>query len=96
MSGKFYGLECLELYPEKRKELIKLHEQGFMINTCNEWLCPFNNEGVCVAPNYGDECMFYEDFSEAMDKIYDTTIPVDERVRIRKELIAKYGNSEEK
>lgn len=89
--SKMYGLLLLKLYPSERERLLKLKEQGYVINTCNEWLCPFNNDGICVSPETGDECMFEKEFDEGLQKIYDTRIPVEEREEIRNKLIEKFG-----
>lgn len=91
-------IKPMNLYPEEKKRLQGMERQGYAVNSCNEWLCPFNNGGYCVAPGHGDECTIYgdEDFQKYLDDVYNESLPLDIREKVRQLMIAKWGHKNDK
>lgn len=90
-------IEPMHLYPEEKERLMKMESQGFAVETCNNWLCPFNNDGYCVSPEYGDECSIYGDdeFNKYLDEVYDESLPDDLRELTRHLMIMRWGRKNE-
>ena len=90
-------IEPLHLYSEEKERLMKMESQGFTVETCNNWLCPFNNDGYCVSPEYGDECSIYGDdeFNKYLDEVYDESLSDDLRQATRQRMIMRWGRKEE-
>ena len=86
-------IEPMHLYPEEKKRMQEVEKQGFSVMTCNDWLCPFNNDGYCVEPTKGDICSIYgdEDFQKHLDVVYDEKRSDLFRDSVRKNMIAKWG-----
>lgn len=89
-------LEPLHLYPEEKARMESLQKQGFVVMTCNNWLCPFNNDGYCVSPQNGDECMYDDEFKEYLSVVYAETITDSLRDLARQSIVKKWGKTEEK
>jgi hypothetical protein len=66
-------IEPMHLYPEEKKRMQEVEKQGLSVMTCNNWLCPFNNDGYCVEPTKGDTCGIYgdEEFEKYLSQVYD-------------------------
>ena len=90
-------IDSLHLYPEEKARLQELEQYGCTVETCNNWLCPFNNDGYCVSPEHGDECGVYgdKDFKAYLDAIYDESLPDDVREAYRTIAIWIWGRKEE-
>ena len=90
-------IEPLHLYPEEKKRLQSMRQQGYLVNTCNNWLCPFNNDGYCVSPEHGDECSIYGDkeFEKCLDDVYNEHLSDDLRESARQLMIKRWGRKEE-
>lgn len=91
-------IEPLHLYPKEKERLQEAERQGYFVNTCNNWLCPFNNDGYCVSPQHGDECSVYGDdeFKGYLDDVYNESLLSDEvRDLTRQLMIMKWGRKEE-
>ena len=84
-------IEPLHLYPDVKKAWQEREAQGFRAMTCNNWLCPFNNDGYCVSREAGDECIWDEDFKKYLEVVYDESLPDDMRESHRTVMIAKWG-----
>jgi len=86
-------IEPVHLYPEEKERMQEAEQQGFMVMTCNNWLCPFNNDGYCVSPLKGDECSIYgyEEFRKSMDDVYDESLSDEQRETARQFMIMKWG-----
>ena len=90
-------IDTLHLYPKEKERLQELEQYGCAVNYCNNWLCPFNNDGYCVSPGHGDECSIYgdKDFNAYLDAIYDESLPDDVREAYRTIAIWIWGRKEE-
>ena len=88
-------IEPLHLYPDEKERMKEMEDQGYTVMTCNNWLCPFNNDGYCVSPQNGDECIWDSDFGEMLDNVYDSTLSDDCRKSYRTMMIRKWGRKEE-
>ena len=88
-------IEPLHLYPEEKERLLKMESQGFAVETCNNWLCPFNNDGYCVSPQHGDECTIYgdEEFQEYLDDVYNEFFSDEHREFVRRLMIVRWGRN---
>ena len=86
-------LEPLHINEGRKQELIEYEQQGFTVLTCNNWLCPFNNDGYCVSPMWGDECIWDKEFESLLDRVYDERIPDEEREATRRLMIEKWGGN---
>lgn len=86
-------IEPMHLYPDEKERMIEMEKQGYFVNTCNNWLCPFNNDGYCVEPTKGDICSIYgdEDFKKYLDDVYNESFPDDFREMTRQLMICKWG-----
>lgn len=86
-------IEPMHLYPEEKERMQDLEKQGYSVMTCNNWLCPFNNDGYCVSPLHGDECSIYgdEDFNKYLDDVYNESLSDDLRELTRHLMIMKWG-----
>ena len=91
-------IEPIHLYPEEKKSMQELEKQGISVMTCNNWLCPFNNDGYCVEITKGDICGIYgdEDFKKYLDVVYDETKSYLSRESARQEMISRWGKNETK
>ena len=91
--GPVTHLEPMHLYPKEKERLEAVQLQGFGVVTCNNWLCPFNNDGYCVSPGHGDECTIYgdEDFKKYLDDVYNESFSLDLRELTRQLMIMKWG-----
>ena len=89
-------IEPMHLYPEEKKRMQELEKQGCSVETCNNWLCPFNNDGYCVSPMHGDECTIYgdEDFKKYLDDVYNESLPDNFREMTRQLMICKWGRED--
>ena len=89
-------IDSLNLYPKEKERLQELQKQGYMVNTCNNWLCPFNNDGYCVSPGHGDECTIYgdKDFNKYLDAVYNESLPDVLRAIAQQLMIMKWGKNE--
>lgn len=70
-------MKALELYPEIREERRcgSLHfNYGYYC--CNEWLCPFNNNGICVCTEV--DCLYDESFKNDLEILYKLSSSYDE------------------
>lgn len=63
-------MRCLELYPNVKKQREK--DQWF---SCNEWLCPFCNNGTCV---WDDDCMWNKEFDNDLKILYRLSFDLNE------------------
>ena len=90
-------IEPLHLYPDVKEKWQEREAQGFQAMTCNNWLCPFNNDGYCVSPMSGDECSIYGDdeFNKYLDDVYNGSLSDDLREMTRQLMIMKWGRKEE-
>ena len=90
-------IDSIHLYPKEKERLKTMEQQGYTVNTCNNWLCPFNNDGYCVSPEHGDECSIYGDaeFDKYLDDVYDESLSDDMREQARQHIIMKWGRKEE-
>ena len=88
-------IEPMHLYPEEKERMQDMERQGYTVMTCNNWLCPFNNDGYCVSPLKGDECSIYgyEEFRKSMDDVYDESLSDEQREMTRQFMIMKWGKS---
>ena len=91
-------IEPMHLYPEEKKRMQEAEKQGLSVMTCNNWLCPFNNDGYCVEPTKGDICGIYgdEDFNKYLDVVYDENYSDDFRDSVRRVMIARWGKKEQR
>jgi hypothetical protein len=89
-------IEPLHLYPEEKERLQEAERQGYTICGCNNWLCPFNNDGYCVSPENGDECSIYGDaeFNKYLDDVYDESLSDDLRESTRQLMIMRWGRKD--
>lgn len=69
-------MKSLKLYPERREELQDLYSQGAFVNFCNGYLCPFNNDGICVAPRV--DCSDSKELDHDLNILYDISDSLDE------------------
>lgn len=90
-------IEPMHLYPEEKERMQDMEQQGFAVMTCNNWLCPFNNDGYCVSPQHGDECSMYgdEEFQKYLDDVYKESLSDGLRELTRQIMIEKWGRKEE-
>jgi len=90
-------IEPLHLYPKEKERLQEAERQGYSVLTCNNWLCPFNNDGYCVSLMHGDECSIYgdDDFNKYLDKVYDARLSDSLRELARLLMIMKWGRTEQ-
>ncbi len=90
-------IEPMHLYPEKKEQLREAERHGYIINSCNNWLCPFNNDGYCVSPEDGDECSIYGDdeFYKYLDDVYDESLSDGLREFTRQLMIMRWGRKNE-
>ena len=88
-------IEPMHLYPEEKKRMQEMEKQGFSVMTCNDWLCPFNNDGYCVEPTKGDICSIYGDegFKKFLDVVYDTRYSDAVRDSARQDMILRWGKN---
>jgi len=70
-------MKTINLYPSEREALYKDHEQGYFVNTCNNWLCPFNNDGICVIQRSTD-CIDDPELDKDIDILYELSSSLDE------------------
>ena len=86
-------IDSMNLYPDEKERLISLEKQGYSVLTCNNWLCPFCNDGYCVSPMSGDECTIYGDdeFKKYLDDVYNESFPDGLREMTRQLMIMKWG-----
>lgn len=91
-------IEPMHLYPEEKKRMQEVEKQGLSVMTCNNWLCPFNNDGYCVEPTKGDICGIYgdEDFEKCLNVVYNERYLDDLRDSARQYMIARWGKNETK
>ena len=90
-------IESINLYPKEKERMQAMERQGYMVMTCNNWLCPFNNDGYCVSPEHGDECSIYGDkeFSKYLDDVYNEHLSDGLRESARQLMIKRWGRKEE-
>ena len=90
-------IDSIHLYPKEKERMQDIERQGFMVMTCNNWLCPFNNDGYCVSPQHGDECSMYgdEEFQKCLDDVYNESLSDVLREQARQSMIVKWGRKEE-
>ena len=90
-------IEPMHLYPSEKERMQELEKQGYSVMTCNNWLCPFNNDGYCVSPMKGDECSIYgdNDFNKYLNDVYNESWPDGLREMTRQLMIMKWGRKEE-
>lgn len=74
-----------------------MEQQGYLVNTCNNWLCPFNNDGYCVSPGNGDECSIYGDekFKGYLEDVYNDLFSDGLRELTRQLMIMKWGRKQD-
>ena len=89
-------IEPMHLYPDEKERMQKVEQQGFTVMTCNNWLCPFNNDGYCVSPMSGDECSIYgdEEFRNCLDAVYNESLSDEQRETARQFMIMKWGRKD--
>lgn len=89
-------IDSIHLYPKEKERMQDMERQGFTVMTCNNWLCPFNNDGYCVSPQHGDECSMYgdEEFQEYLDVVYNESLSDGLRELTRQIMIVKWGREE--
>ena len=87
-------IEPLHLYSDEKERMKDIEKQGFTVMTCNNWLCPFNNDGYCVSPQKGDECIWDKDFATYLDAIYDDSLPDEVRKAYRTIAIWVWGRKD--
>lgn len=90
-------IEPMHLYPKEKERMQDMERQGYTVMTCNNWLCPFNNDGYCVSPQHGDECSMYgdEEFQKYLDDVYNESLSDWLRELTRQIMIEKWGRKEE-
>ena len=90
-------IEPMHLYPSEKERMQELEKQGYSVMTCNNWLCPFNNDGYCVSPMKGDECSIYgdKDFNKYLNDVYNESLSDVLREMTRQLMIMKWGRKEE-
>ena len=90
-------IDSIHLYPKEKERMQDMERQGFTVMTCNNWLCPFNNDGYCVSPQHGDECSVYgdEEFQKYLDNVYNESLSDEQRETARQIMIVKWGRKEE-
>ena len=90
-------IDSIHLYPKEKERMQDMEQQGYTVMTCNNWLCPFNNDGYCVSPQHGDECSMYgdEEFQKYLDDVYDESLSDELRELTRQIMIVKWGRKEE-
>lgn len=90
-------IDSIHLYPKEKERMQDMERQGFTVMTCNNWLCPFNNDGYCVSPQHGDECSMYgdEEFQKYLDDVYNESFSDEQRETARQIMIVKWGRKEE-
>lgn len=90
-------IDSIHLYPKEKERMQDMEQQGYTVMTCNNWLCPFNNDGYCVSPQHGDECSMYgdEEFQKYLDDVYDESLSDELREMTRQIMIVKWGREEE-
>lgn len=90
-------IEPINLYPKVKERMQAMEKLGYMVMNCNNWLCPFNNDGYCVSPEYGDECSIYGDneFKKYLDDVYNEHLSDGSRELARQLMITKWGREEE-
>ena len=86
-------IEPMHLYPSEKERMQELEKTGYSVMTCNNWLCPFNNDGYCVSPLKGDECSIYgdADFNKYLDDVYNERLSDGLREMTRQLMIMKWG-----
>ena len=86
-------IEPMHLYPEEKARMQELEKQGCSVETCNNWLCPFNNDGYCVEPTKGDTCGIYgdEEFEKYLSQVYDESRSDEFREYSRQCMIVLWG-----
>lgn len=47
-------IKQMNLYPKEKEQLQSMERQGYSVNGCNNWLCPFNNDGKCLDDVYNE------------------------------------------
>lgn len=89
-------IDLIHLYPKEKERMQDMEQQGYTVMTCNNWLCPFNNDGYCVSPQHGDECSMYgdEEFQKYLDDVYDESLSDELRELTRQIMIVKWGRKE--
>lgn len=89
-------IDSIHLYPKEKERMQDMERQGFTVMTCNNWLCPFNNDGYCVSPQHGDECSMYgdEEFQKYLDDVYNESLSDWLRELTRQIMIVKWGRKE--
>lgn len=89
-------IEPMHLYPDEKERMQEDEQQGFTVMTCNNWLCPFNNDGYCVSPLKGDECSIYgdEEFRNYLDVVYNESLSDEHRETARQFMVTKWGKEE--
>lgn len=89
-------IDSIHLYPKEKERMQDMEQQGYTVMTCNNWLCPFNNDGYCVSPQHGDECSMYgdEEFQKYLDDVYDESLSDELRELTRQIMIVKWGRKE--
>lgn len=93
-------MKTLNLYPNERKALEEKRQCGMFVNTCNNWLCPFNNDGICVVQRLTD-CIDDPELDEDISILYKFSDSLDEdEVNFAFEawrdlMIERYGGGEE-
>lgn len=90
-------IDSIHLYPKEKERMQDMEQQGYTVMTCNNWLCPFNNDGYCVSPQHGDECSMYgdEEFQKYLDDVYNESLSDELRELTRQIMIVKWGRKEE-
>ena len=88
-------IDSMHLYPDEKERMQEMERQGYTVMTCNNWLCPFNNDGYCVSPQKGDECIWDKDFIGYLDDVYNEHLSDGLREMTRQLMICKWGRKEE-
>ena len=71
-------MKCLELYPDVKE--VRENYGGKNLGmpniwSCNNWLCPFCNNGICV---WDDDCMWNKEFDNDLNILYELSSDLNE------------------
>ena len=69
-------MKSLELHEDRYNELRSRLKNGYFVNCCNNWLCPFNNKGICIVPE--NDCIDNEELDKDLNKLYNISSSLDE------------------
>ena len=70
-------MKTLHLYPNEKKALEDKRQCGMFVDTCNNQLCPFNNDGICVVQRLTD-CIDDPELDKDINILYELSSSLDE------------------